>query len=646
MPARARANDEVLVREIEHSIRSGTSIDTLLQTDERVLARVTDGIYRQPWSALRELVANSYDADANTVSISTDAPRFDSIKVADDGMGMGPEALVNLLHHIGGSAKRTQRGPKIGVTQETDATRSPRGRRLIGKIGIGLFSVAQLARQFTIITKTAGTGYQLLAYVTLHRPDEAAELSSIDESGAHTFDAGRVRIWAEKTPNRKGHGTTIHLLKLLPRVVHILQSRDVWSALDDQAASGGRGRRLPPQFHIGRIDPEHPGQLSLPAVLPWKDRTADRNKFTQLVSGALTAWQKDNLYARLEHALDNYFHMLWMLALSLPLDYVESHPFELTGKNIPHWYDLPESRGTSQPVHLDLSPKTTIGSKLSLGKTDEPDADFSVAIDGVQLFRPIRFRDYPTTTQALQGPVMFVGKAKPDLSKIPEDQRGGSLSFTGYFFWTPRLVPQEHNGLLVRINGASGTLFDRTFLKYQVGERRLEHVMAEVFVNEGLEGALNIDRESFNTAHPHYQILANWVHNSLGLIRNKLKTLQSEALESRRQTAKKTSEKAFSAIVNQLILDVTDCDPSEVPEVVLVDDEQLAEVKAAAGNIAYVRNDIVQSVATADKSIDWVETRACGLARFLDAFGLLDRLDRAEQAQLIAAILRICTNNS
>ena len=81
-----------------------------------MLARITDGIYRQPGSALRELIANAYDADANNVYIQTDAPRFSTIRVRDDGRGLSIEALANLIHHIGGSPKRTQEG--IGLESQ------------------------------------------------------------------------------------------------------------------------------------------------------------------------------------------------------------------------------------------------------------------------------------------------------------------------------------------------------------------------------------------------------------------------------------------------------------------------------------------------------------------------------------------------
>ena len=67
-----------------------------------------------------------------------------------------------------------------------------------------------------------------------------------------------------------------------------------------------------------------------------------------------------------------------------------------------------------------------------------------------------------------------------------------------------RSHPTEHQGVLVRVHGSSGTLFDPTFLHYQISEQtRLRQISCEIFVSEGLEAAMNIDRESFNYAHPH-----------------------------------------------------------------------------------------------------------------------------------------------
>jgi len=117
--------------------RTGEISRTILATSDRVLARITDGIYRQPSSALRELISNAYDADATEVVIETDAPKFETIKISDNGNGMTREALSNLIHNIGGSLKRTATENTFGVVDTEDPTLSPTlKRKLIGKIGI------------------------------------------------------------------------------------------------------------------------------------------------------------------------------------------------------------------------------------------------------------------------------------------------------------------------------------------------------------------------------------------------------------------------------------------------------------------------------------------------------------------------------
>ncbi len=90
------------------------------------------------------------------------------------------------------------------------------------------------------------------------------------------------------------------------------------------------------------------------------------------------------------------------------------------------------------------------------------------------------------------------------------------------------MVPKENKGLLIRISDASGTGFDETFAKYQISEQtRLNQITAEIFVSKGLDPALNIDRESFNFAHPHYQLLMTWVHSALRQLANTHKALSA-----------------------------------------------------------------------------------------------------------------------
>ncbi len=96
------AAEDKLAKEIR-ALQPDGSKKEILAVDDRVLARVTDGIYRQPSSAIRELISNAYDADATKVVVHTDAPRFNRIVIRDNGQGMSTEALAYLIKHIGGS---------------------------------------------------------------------------------------------------------------------------------------------------------------------------------------------------------------------------------------------------------------------------------------------------------------------------------------------------------------------------------------------------------------------------------------------------------------------------------------------------------------------------------------------------------------
>ena len=76
------SDEKRLIDQINANLDTGKLCKAVLSTDDRVLARITDGIYRQPGSALWELIANAYDADAQNVYVQTDAPRFSKISVS------------------------------------------------------------------------------------------------------------------------------------------------------------------------------------------------------------------------------------------------------------------------------------------------------------------------------------------------------------------------------------------------------------------------------------------------------------------------------------------------------------------------------------------------------------------------------------
>jgi len=632
-------------------IRESTAshyVETVLKTDEQVIARVTDGIYRQPASALRELISNAYDADATRVVIKTDAPRFERITVEDDGRGMTPEVLEHLLEHIGGSAKRNQTGAELGITEHDDPTRSPKGRRLIGKIGIGLFSVSQLTHSFQIVTKVKDDPYRTIATVALR---QFSDFKAKAPDGRETqFESGKVKIWRTKASDKAAHGTTIALTAIRPQARDTLRSRDIWSAIEhnEQVASPDDRQTIePPKFHIGRVDTS--GQLlqrtgGKQTNLPWGRSDKPDAAFKKMVDCVWEEVLGSNPNPRLERLFDYYLRMVWQIALAVPLPYVEGHLFDQPTSGWASVFELSNKvRGSTKRV--EPKPPVKIRQALSLSDPKDDPGKFEIIFDDLKLKRPIRFRKLPTTDHALKHPLVFIGKCSEKFSGVPPALSGGPLSFEAYLFWSPKIAPTEHQGSLIRIHGSSGTLFDPTFMRYQVSEQtRLRQTTCEIFVSEGLDSALNIDRESFNNAHPHSVFITKWLHNALTQLATAQKRAASEVREASR--AQKTEERIdeIQQIAAEVWAEEADDEGSVPPPVEL--SETGEKTKPNADGYAFSRSVVLrkkpQTKTRGSRARDLVlEEKVKAIAQVLVSYELLDGLTKRKQEQLLNAIYKI-----
>ena len=637
-----------LSAQIRQNAGNGEFVSTTLRTDERVIARVTDGIYRQPGSALRELISNAYDADATRVVINTDAPRFERIIVEDNGRGMTPETLAYLLFHIGGSAKRNVEGSSFGITAKDDLSRSPGGRRLIGKIGIGLFSVSQLTHSFQIVTKVKDDPFRTIATVTLkqYQDDEV----SGDEGGKHKFESGKVNIWREKAADVSTHGTTITLTSIRPQARDTLRSREIWNAIEQEESAAEPNEMpslVPPRFHIGRVNSS--GELLKKtgekyASIPWDGADEPEDAFRKMV---LAVWNEIGISSpnpKLDNIFDYYLRMVWQLALAAPLPYVDGHIFDMPLAGCAEAFLL-SNRPKGAATQLNLGPNRTIREELGLSDSQAGIGQFDVYFDGLKLSRPIRFKDLPVTSSALKKPLVFFGKCREEFSQVPKELSGGSLEFEAYLFWTPKVAPTEHQGSLIRIHGSSGTLFDSTFMRYQVSEQtRLRQITCEIFVKEGLDSALNIDRESFNNAHPHAVYISKWLHEALRQLATAQKRLASEV----RGHAREEGKGVVVSGIQRVAIDVwsqESGDPTSAPPSINISD---AESNAASGSDAYVfsRASVVP-VRTKAKTPkqrahdEVVEAKLKAIAQVLASFGLLDSVPKRKQEKLLKAIYEI-----
>lgn len=80
------------------------------------------------------------------------------------------------------------------------------------------------------------------------------------------------------------------------------------------------------------------------------------------------------------------------------------------------------------------------------------------------------------------------------------------LKFSGYIYHQNHAIsPPELRGLIIRIRNVGIGSYDKSFLNFpqSVGPI-ITGMTGEIYVEEGLEEALNIDRNSFRETDPHY----------------------------------------------------------------------------------------------------------------------------------------------
>jgi len=638
-----------LAIEIEEGRRTGQFITASLETSERVLARITDGIYRQPSSALRELISNAYDADASFVVIHTDAPRFDKISIRDNGNGMSEKALAVLIKHIGGSPKRTYEGAEFGVVNRDNPMLSPGGRKLIGKIGIGLFAVSQLSRHFQIITKTKGSNYRTIVDVIMKTFTED-ELSE-KKGKKKIFETGEVKIESRLAEDVNTHGTEIIILDLHPQTKRELQSKFLWEKIDFDLDQNAKKSVEEPIYHVGRLD-EATNRFIKSPNFPWDNSDDAEIRFTKMVDAVVNEYGKTVSDPSLETIFDNYLQMFWTLSLSTPLDYIDKHPFDITQEDDMRIFEVGNEK-KSQAREIKLSMNQTIRQKIGLISPERGShVKFELIIDGVKLFRPILINNQIMTSHAIKNPLLFIGKYTPDLSNIPKSRGGGDFSFEAYILWSPKIIPKENRGCLIRISDASSGLFDETFMKYQVSEQsRLRKMTAEIFVNKGLEPALNIDRESFNFSHAHFQILTKWLHGAIRQFTNKHKTIAKEIRQANIIRVADVAYKEFELLVKKEVLEASQDENEDIPEVRFLEKDDITLIhQRKEGTLVFKKDDIFSGRKTKTRGKSRVkveidekrfENQIEALIKLLNAFNVFDNMPYDRQQELIRRIVNI-----
>ena len=124
-----------------------------ITVDKRIVKILSESTYENFPRALKELVTNSYDADARNVLISVDL-KDETITIEDDGKGMDESDFTFYLRIA-------------GKKREKESNLTPMGRHIIGQFGVGFLSIFPFFKSYHIETKKSSGSTIVFASIPL-----------------------------------------------------------------------------------------------------------------------------------------------------------------------------------------------------------------------------------------------------------------------------------------------------------------------------------------------------------------------------------------------------------------------------------------------------------------------------------------------
>jgi len=384
----------------------------------KVLQQLASGIYRSPAGAIKELVSNSFDADATkvdiTIQINERDRRVESIVVKDNGRGMDLSEFVFFAEHVGSSVKRL----------EGDET--PGGRPLIGRIGIGLLSVGHATNKFTVTSTTSDDEFVVKADVDLSPYyDVRLQVQTLEE-----LHVGNVSLYQ------------------LPK--------DFDGSMT--------------QVEFGEVKDPFSRDLASPPASHGKAFNWSNSTYSQFVD-----WLDNSQIARLEQ-LSGFSKFMFDTGLISPVSYLPHGPV----------------RGYEESQVIRNLTRRLAG------------YNFHVFVNRTEVFKPILL---PHLSDGLERKETDYKLYEINIkSKLSE---GRELSASGYYYHqVKRLIPSAIRGVLLRVNDVGIGSYENNFAKiYEQSPIVLHQLTGELYVDEGLDSALNIDRNSFFESDEAYQRL-------------------------------------------------------------------------------------------------------------------------------------------
>lgn len=432
-----------------------------MKVGSQIIEHLSKGLYKDPTNAVRELVSNSFDAEAFKVKIRA-KPELDRFSITDDGNGMNYKDFDDNFLFISRSDKRDEGNFSLNLH-----------RPIIGKIGIGFVSASIICDEMIVISSKKGEPYKFEAII------DFSKFRKIKYKNKKFYELSKVKITNYKE-EKDAHYTIVILQKL---------SKDFYTHLIDKGDLRDADKKL----------------------VDFSDL-----KFKDII-------KKINIIADQNHSFDlskhigRYWQLLLELANHVPVKYMDDGPINISKK--------------SNEITKKYQERLNVVNDI---KDYVKSLNFSVEFDGVELLKPILL---PNSNE-----IKKIGEDF-DIFPIKYSENLGSkrLKFRGYIYNQKRSIyPPQNRGIIIRIKNTAIGGSDHNFLEYLYGERMfLNWTFGEIYVEEGLEEAMNINRNGFSIVHPHYVILRNYLHE---LLHSDVFTLCRQRYIKRRDEQKQLEE--------------------------------------------------------------------------------------------------------
>ena len=423
----------------------------------QIIQHLSKGIYSNPANCIKELISNSFDADASKVIVRA-KPEFDTFSITDDGDGMNYVDFSTKFLWISRSDKRDK-------GENTKKFKRP----IIGKIGIGFISVSEICDKMTVISSKRGEKVKFQAEIDFEK------FKKIIHQKKDFYEISEVKL-TNIEEEEDAHYTIILLNGLSKDFKDLLEDKDI---------------------HEAGI----------------KIATFEGKKF----EGIIEEIEKRQLDSSKD--IGGYWRLILDVANTVPVPYLEEGPIIVKKTD---WFKQ-ESKSINNL-------KNTVN-KLQ----------FLVDFDGVIIKKPIIL---PVEKD------IFDKKERYDLYYFEEEfsdfSDGSKLKLRGYIYNQERqILPPQLRGIIIRIKNTSIGGPDPDFLGYPYAEKLfLPWVFGEIYIDEGLEEAMNINRSSFVITHPHFRKLKNYLHTKLHTeVFPRCRVRYTERKEENEITEKKSREK-------------------------------------------------------------------------------------------------------